>query len=58
MGDDDFIEEVHKSLNEELPFVYDIPIEEIVYEVCSVLKIPTESIYSRNRIVWAHWAER
>ena len=49
LGDDDFIEEVHKSLNEELPFVYDIPIEEIVYEVCSVLKIPTESIYSPNR---------
>lgn len=36
-------------LDEELPFVYDIPIGQIVSEVCSVLKIPTESIYSSNR---------
>ena len=49
LGEDDFVEEVRKCLNEQLPFVYDIPIREIVSEVCSVLKIPTESIYSSNR---------
>lgn len=49
LGEDDFVEEVSKCLNEQLPFVYDIPIREIVSEVCSVLKIPTESIYSSNR---------
>lgn len=49
MGEDDFVEEVRKCLNEQLPFVYDIPIREIVSEVCLVLKIPTESIYSSNR---------
>jgi len=49
LGEDYFVEEVHKRLNEQLPFVYDIPIREIVSEVCSVLKIPSESIYSSNR---------
>lgn len=49
LGEDDFVEDIRKSLNEQLPFIYDIAIGEIVAEVCSVLKIPTESLYSSNR---------
>jgi REP element-mobilizing transposase RayT len=49
LGEDEFVEEVHRGLNEELSFVYDIPIREMVSEVGLVLKIPTELINSADR---------
>jgi REP element-mobilizing transposase RayT len=49
LGEDEFVEEVHRGLNEDLSFVYDIRIREMVSEVGLVLKIPTEFINSADR---------
>jgi len=49
LGEDDFVEEVRRGRDEEGPCVYDISIAEIVSEVSSVLRIPSDLIYSDSR---------
>ena len=49
LGEDEFVEEVRRGLNEKLPVVYDIAVAEIVSKVSLVLGIPLELIYSVNR---------
>jgi putative transposase len=49
LGEDEFVEEVRRGLNEKLPSVYDITVAEIASKVSLVLGIPLDSIYSTNR---------
>jgi hypothetical protein len=49
LREDDFVEEIRRGLDEEGPCVYDISIVEIVSEVSSVLRIPSDLIYSGSR---------
>ena len=56
LGEEEFVEDVHRSLSEELPFVYHISIDEIVSNVSSVLNIPPESFYSPTRNRQGAWA--
>ena len=49
LGEDDFVEEVRRGLDEKGPCVYDISIAEIVSEVSCVLGIPSDLIYSESR---------
>jgi putative transposase len=49
LGQEAFVENVYRSLNDELPFVYDISIAEMVSEASSVLNIPADLFYSTNR---------
>lgn len=49
LGTEEFIENIHKDLNEMPSFVYAIAIEEIVSEVSSVLNISKDLFYSTTR---------
>jgi hypothetical protein len=49
LGEDNFVEEVRRGRDEEGPCVYDISIAEIVSEVSSVLRIPSDLVYSDSR---------
>jgi len=49
LGEDDFVEEVRRGLDEASPCVYDISIAEIVCEVSSVLGISLDLICSDSR---------
>ncbi len=49
LGEEEFVEDIHRTLSEELPFLYHISIEEIVSKVSSVLNIAPESFYSPTR---------
>jgi len=49
LGQDTFIEYVHRRLNEEPCFLYDISLGEIVSEVSSVLNISTDLFYTPTR---------
>jgi len=51
LGQEAFVDNIHRRLNEEPPFFYDIPLGEIVSKVSSDLKISTNLFYSftRNR---------
>jgi len=55
LGEEEFVEEVHRSLSEELPSLYDISKEEIVSRVSSVPNIPPESSYSSTRNRQGAW---
>jgi len=49
LGEEEFVEEVDRSLSEELAFLYHISIEETVSRVSSVLNIPPEPFFSATR---------
>jgi len=49
LGKEAFVENVHRGLNEELPFVYDIPLAHIASEVSSALHLPPDLLYSLTR---------
>jgi len=49
LGEENFVEDVHRQLNEELPFVYDISLGHIVSEVSSALHLPTDLFYTLTR---------
>ena len=49
LGEEEFIENVHRQLNEEPPFVYDISLGQIASEVSSALHLPTDLLYSLTR---------
>lgn len=55
LGEEEFVEDVHRSLSEELPSLYHISIDEIVSKVSSVLNIPPESFYSPTRNRQGAW---
>ena len=48
-GEDTFVEHVHRRLNEQAPFVYNLSLGEIVSEVSTVLNISTDLFYSPSR---------
>jgi putative transposase len=49
LGEEEFVEDVHRQLSEELPFVYDISLGHIVSEVSSALHLPTDLLYTLTR---------
>ena len=49
LGEDEFVEEVRRGLDEEGPGLYDISIAELVSEVSFVLGISSDLIYSESR---------
>ncbi len=49
LGTEEFIENIHRDLNEMPSFLYDIAIEEIVSKVSSVLNISKDLFYSTTR---------
>jgi len=49
LGEENFVDNVHRQLNEELPFVYDISLGHIVSEVSSALHLPTDLFYTLTR---------
>jgi len=49
LGEDTFVEHVHRRLNEQAPFVYNLSLGEIVSEVSTVLNISTDLFYSPTR---------
>ncbi len=55
LGDDKYLEEVGRHINEALPFTYEIGLEEIVVEVGSALKIPLDLLYSSSRSRQGAW---
>lgn len=55
LGKGDFVEDVHRSLNEEPPFVYDISIREIISGVSLALNISADLFYSPNRNRQGAW---
>jgi len=50
------VEDLHRTLSEELPSLYHISLEEIVSKVSFVLNIPPESFYSPTRNRQGAWA--
>jgi len=49
IGAEEFIEDVHRNLNEELPVRYDISIMEIASHVGSIFQIESDLLYSQTR---------
>ena len=49
LGEDSFVEHVHRRVNENPPFVYTISLGEIVSEVSSVLNISPDLFYTPTR---------
>ena len=49
LGEEEFVDNVHRQLNEEPPFVYDISLGQIVSEVSSALHLPTGLLCSLTR---------
>jgi putative transposase len=49
LGEDTFVEHVHRKVNKTPPFLYNIPIGEIVSEVSSVLNISPDLFYTPTR---------
>jgi hypothetical protein len=49
LGDDKFIEKIESNKHNLEPAIYDIPINDIVLEVCKVAKIDSERLYSLTR---------
>jgi len=58
LGQEAFVENVHRQLNEEAPFVYDISLGQIASEVSSALHLPTDLLYSLTRNRQGPWAGR
>ena len=56
LGQEQFVEDLHRTLSEELPSLYHISLEEIVSKVSFVLNIPPESFYSLTRNRQGAWA--
>lgn len=55
LGEEEFVENVHQTLNEELHFPYDSFIEKIVLELSAMFAIPPESFYSQTRNRQGAW---
>ncbi|GAI74955.1 unnamed protein product [marine sediment metagenome] len=49
LGEEEFVDNVHRRLNEESPFVYDISLGQIASEVSSALHLPTDLLHSLSR---------
>jgi putative transposase len=55
LGDDEYLEDVQRHINQTLPFTYEIALEEIVSQVRSTLKIPIDLLYSSTRNRQGAW---
>lgn len=55
LAEEEFVENVHRSLNEELTFMYDISIREIITEISLVLNTPVDLFYSPTRNRHGAW---
>ena len=49
LGEEEFVDTVHRQLNEEPPLVYDISLDQIASEVSSALHLPTDLLYTLTR---------
>jgi len=49
LGEEAFVDNVHRQLNQEPPFLYDISLGQIVSEVSLALHLPTDLLYSLTR---------
>jgi len=49
LGDDEFVEDIQRHVNQSFPFVYDMTLEEIVSQVGSTLELPTDLLYTHTR---------
>jgi len=49
LGEEAFVEDVHRQLNAKPPFVYDISLGQIASEVSSALHLPTDLLHSLSR---------
>lgn len=49
LGEEEFVDNVHRQLNEEPPFVYDISLGQIVSEISSALHLSADLLYSLTR---------
>jgi len=55
LGDEGYLEEVERHINQALPFTYEMGLEEIVVQVGSALKIPIDLLYSSSRSRQGAW---
>lgn len=55
LGDDEYLKDVQRQINEALPFIYEIALGEIVSRVGSALKIPIDLLYSSTRNRQGAW---
>jgi len=55
LGSDEYLKEVERHLNQTLPFIYEITLEEIVSRVGSALKIPIDLLYGSTRSRQGAW---
>jgi len=55
LGDDKFLEDIQRHVNQHFPFVYEITLEEIVSQVGSTLGLPMELLYSHTRNRQGAW---
>jgi hypothetical protein len=55
LGNDEYLEDVERRINQILPFSYEIGLEEIVTQVGSALKIPVDLLYSSARSRQGAW---
>lgn len=49
LGDDNFIERIHRAAKEETPHFYEVSLSELVSCVSSTLELPEEILYSSSR---------
>ena len=55
LGDNQYLEDVQRRINQTLVFKYEIALEEIVSQVGSALKIPIDLLYSSSRNRQGAW---
>jgi len=55
LGDDKFLEDIQRHVNQHFPFVYEITLEEIVSQVGSTLELPIDLLYSHTRNRQGAW---
>ena len=49
LGKEEFVEDIHRKINERLPTVYNISIGEIVSQISSILHMDSDLFYSQTR---------
>ncbi len=55
LGNDAYLEEVERQINEKIPFIYEMTLREIALRVGSTFKIPIDLLYSSTRARQGAW---
>ena len=55
LGDDEFVEDIQRHINTNLPFIYEVTIEEIASQVGLAFKLPMDLFYSSTRNRQGAW---